>query len=141
MVLTELMHNHICETVNVLTGLMYTMYICNNMYTHVHVHGTNTISDTEIGKGVAPGYRQLSRHSVCEREREGESEREGAERGDSQWHSTCFVSHMQGKSTDGCEWSMGSLGSRPSPYVRVLIARGWANRSSGKAWDYLSREA
>ena len=24
-----------------------------------------------------------------------------------------------------------SLGSRPSPYVRVLIARGWENRSSG----------
>ena len=35
----------------------------------------------------------------------------------------------------------GSLGSRPSPYVRVLIARGWANRSSGKAWDDSSREA
>ena len=34
-----------------------------------------------------------------------------------------------------------SLGSRPSPYVRVLIARGWANRSSGKAWDDSSREA
>ena len=34
----------------------------------------------------------------------------------------------------------GSLGSRSSPYVRVLIARGWANRSSGKAWDDLSRE-
>ena len=25
-------------------------------------------------------------------------------------------------------------------YVRVLIARGWANRSSGKAWDDSSRE-
>ena len=25
-----------------------------------------------------------------------------------------------------------SLGSRPSPYVRVVIARGWANRSLGK---------
>ena len=25
----------------------------------------------------------------------------------------------------------GSLGSRPSPYVRVLIARGWANRREG----------
>ena len=25
----------------------------------------------------------------------------------------------------------GSLGSRPSPYVRVLIARGWANRRPG----------
>ena len=35
----------------------------------------------------------------------------------------------------------GSLGSRPSHYVRVLIARGWANRSSGKAWDDSSREA
>ena len=36
-----------------------------------------------------------------------------------------------------------SLGSRPSPYVRVLIARGWANRSSGigKAWDDSSRES
>ena len=33
-----------------------------------------------------------------------------------------------------------SLGSRPSPYVRVLIARGWANRSSGKAWDDSSHE-
>ena len=33
-----------------------------------------------------------------------------------------------------------SLSSRPSPYVRVLIARGWANRSSGKAWDDSSRE-
>ena len=31
MVLTELMHNHVCETVNVLTGLMHTMYICDNM--------------------------------------------------------------------------------------------------------------
>ena len=29
------------------------------------------------------------------------------------------------------EHSIPSLGSRPSPYVRVLIARGWANRSSG----------
>ena len=37
--------------------------------------------------------------------------------------------------------SSSSLGSRPSPYVRVLIARGWANRSSGKAWDDSSREA
>ena len=27
------------------------------------------------------------------------------------------------------------------PYVRVLIARGWANRSSGKAWDDSSRES
>ena len=38
-----------------------------------------------------------------------------------------------------------SLGSRPSPYVRVLIARGWANRSSGPggrpAWDDSSRES
>ena len=25
-------------------------------------------------------------------------------------------------------------------YVRVLIARGWENRSSGKAWDDSSRE-
>ena len=33
------------------------------------------------------------------------------------------------------------LGSRPSPYVRVLIARGWANRSSGSAWDDSSRES
>ena len=30
-------------------------------------------------------------------------------------------------------WVGGSLGSRPSPYVHVLIARGWANRSSAKA--------
>ena len=60
MVLTELMRNHICETVNVLTGLMHTMYICDNMY----IHGTNTISDTEREKGVAPGYRQLSRQRV-----------------------------------------------------------------------------
>ena len=35
-----------------------------------------------------------------------------------------------------------SLGSRPSPYnyVRVLIARGWANRRAGKAWVDSSRE-
>ena len=39
------------------------------------------------------------------------------------------------------ECSMTSLGSRPSPYVRVLIARRWANRSSGKAWDDSSRES
>ena len=29
-------------------------------------------------------------------------------------------------------YCVASLGSRPSPYVRVLIARGWANQSSGK---------
>ena len=46
MVLTELMHNHVCETVNILTGLMHTMYICDNTY----IHSTKTISDTEIGK-------------------------------------------------------------------------------------------
>ena len=38
-------------------------------------------------------------------------------------------------------WVSCSLGSRPSPYVRILIARGWANRSSGKAWDDSSHEA
>ena len=38
------------------------MYICDNMY--MYIHGTNTISDTERGKGVAPGYRQLSRQRV-----------------------------------------------------------------------------
>ena len=37
--------------------------------------------------------------------------------------------------------SLFSLGSRPSPYVRVLIARGWANRRAGKAWDDSSRES
>ena len=35
-------------------------------------------------------------------------------------------------------WHYDSLGSRPSPYVRVLIARGWANLSSG---NDSSREA
>ena len=55
-VLTELMHNHVCETVNILTGLMHTMYICDNMY----IHGTNTLSDTERGKEVAPGLRIVS---------------------------------------------------------------------------------
>ena len=34
-VLTELVHNHVCETVNILTGLMHTMYICDNM---VQIH-------------------------------------------------------------------------------------------------------
>ena len=34
-----------------------------------------------------------------------------------------------------------SLGSRPSPYVRVLIARGRANLSMGKAWDDSLRKA
>ena len=29
----------------------------------------------------------------------------------------------------------------PLRYVRVLIARGWENRSSGKAWDDSSRES
>ena len=36
-----------------------------------------------------------------------------------------------------------SPGSRPSPHVRVLIVRGWANRRAGKgrpAWDDSSRE-
>ena len=36
---------------------------------------------------------------------------------------------------------LASLGSRPSPYVRVLIARGWANRRAGKAWDDSPRES
>ena len=34
-VLRELIHNHVCETVNVLTGLMHTMYICDNMYIYM----------------------------------------------------------------------------------------------------------
>ena len=40
-----------------------------------------------------------------------------------------------------CMWCELSLGSRPSLYVRVLIALGWENLSSGKAWDDSSREA
>ena len=46
-----------------------------------------------------------------------------------------------------CLGSLGpatSLGSRPSPYVRVLIARGWAYLSSPARpgpWDDSSREA
>ena len=75
MVLTELMHNHVCETVNILTGLMHTMYIYDNIY--MYIHGTNTISDTEIGKGVAPGYHQLSRQRVCVRGGGGGGERGG----------------------------------------------------------------
>ena len=31
-----------------------------------------------------------------------------------------------------------SLGSRPSPYVRVLIARGWENRCSVKIEQYMN---
>ena len=68
----------------------------------MYIHGTNTISDTEIGKGVAPGYRQLSRQRVCVCERGG-----GGGGGETPSGTvypsfiTCFVSHMQGKSTDG----------------------------------------
>ena len=34
---------------------------------------------------------------------------------------------------------MAVVGLCCSKYVRVLIERGWANRSSGKAWDDSSR--
>ena len=48
----------------------------------MYIHDTNTISDTERGKGVTPGYRQLSRQREREKEREREGgEREGGERG------------------------------------------------------------
>ena len=59
---TELMHNHVCETVNILIGLMHTVLFAT---TCIYLHGTNTISDTERGKGVAPAYRQLSKQRVC----------------------------------------------------------------------------
>ena len=42
-------------------------------FKNMYIHDTNTISDTERGKGVTPGYRQLSR----QRERERKREREG----------------------------------------------------------------
>ena len=40
-------------------------------------------------------------------------------------------------------YSYSSLGSRPSPYVRVLIARGVGKSKLGEgcAWDDSSREA
>ena len=47
--------------------------------------------------------------------------------------------YEEGSSVCGRPWA--SLGSRPSPYVRVLIAWGWANRRAGKAWDDSSRES
>ena len=53
----------------------------------------------------------------------------GVTPGPSHWKSRSMWSCY---SLSGLMHSTSSLGSRPSPYVRVLIARGWANRSSGK---------
>ena len=39
-------------------------------FKNMYIHDTNTISDTERGKGVTPGYRQLSRQRERERKRE-----------------------------------------------------------------------
>ena len=49
----------------------------------------------------------------------------------------CHLTHCM----DSAALEKPSLGSRPSPYARVLIVRGWANLSSGKAWDDSLREA
>ena len=54
-------------------------------FKNMYIHDTNTISDTERGKGVTPGYRQLSRQRERERKREreggGGGEREGEREG------------------------------------------------------------
>ena len=94
-------------------------------FKNMYIHDTNTISDTERGKGVTPGYRQLSRQRERERKRErggggggggeregereggGEGEERGGERGGVVQCITALLSHMQGKSTDSCGWSMG----------------------------------
>ena len=100
-----------CFALFVCLTLLASFFLPSHLsFKNIYIHDTNTISDTERGKGVTPGYRQLSRQREREKERErkrererereggggerGGGEREGGERGgrreggrEGEWHS------------------------------------------------------